>query len=92
MSSWIPRTTYNGIEYGGSHDFYWWDINYNPGAVFDSNLGTYDLALPNCTTYCYGRIQEAGDPIPVSRFANANNWHNYLTNGWTYVSFNINNV
>ena len=92
MSNWTPRTTYNGIQYGGYHDWYWWDTAYNPGAVFDSGLGTYDLALPNCTTYCYGRIQEAGDPIPVSTFANARNWHYNLTNGWTYVSFSISAV
>lgn len=92
MSSWTPRTVYNGIEYGGAQDMFYWDTAYNPGAVFDSGLGTYDLALPNCTTYCYGRIQEAGDPVPVSVFANANQWHNYLTNGWTAIPFSIDDV
>ena len=87
MSNWIPRTAYNGIEYGGFHDFYFWDTAYNPGAVFDPILNTYDLAIPNCTTYAYGRILEQGDPVPVSSLVNANQWHNYLTNGWTYRPF-----
>lgn len=90
MSSWTPRTVYNGIEYGGNHQQYWWDENLNPGATFTTYLGTYDYALPNCTTYCWGRILEAGDQIPVTYLANANNWHNNLTNGWTAISFNIN--
>ena len=92
MSSWTPRTVYNGIEYGGNHDFYWWDIAYNPGAVFDPYLNTYDLALPNCTTYCWGRILEQGDPVPVTALVNANQWHNNLTNGWTYQPFNYSYV
>ena len=92
MSNWNPRTVYNGIEYGGSHDQYWWDENLNPGATFTSSVGTYDFALPNCTTYCWGRMLEAGDPVPVSYLANANNWHNNLTNGWTYMNFNANAV
>ena len=90
MSNWIPRTVYNGIEYGGNHAFYWWDETLNPGATFTTSVGTYDYALPNCTTYCWGRMLEAGDQIPVSYLANANNWHNVLTNGWTYVLFSVN--
>lgn len=84
MSEWYTRTTRSGLEYGGaSHDNFW-NINYNPGA-------TPRLCLANCTTYAYGRILEAGDLIPVSQFRNANNWHNYLTNGWTYEPFNASN-
>lgn len=92
MSSWIPRTVYNGIEYGGNHDFLWWDIAYNPGAVFDAGLNTYDLSLPNCTCYCIGRILEAGDSLPVAGLPNANQWHNNLINGWTYQPFNYSYV
>lgn len=88
MSNWIPRTVYNGIEYQGSSSQYFWDENLNPGATFVQYLGTYDYALPNCTTYCWGRMLEVGDTVPVTYLANANQWHNNLTNGWTYVNFN----
>ena len=70
MSSWTPRTVYNGIEYGGNHQQYWWDENLNPGATFTIALGTYDYALPNCTTYCWGRILEAGDPVCIKVYDN----------------------
>ena len=92
MSNWTPRTVYNGIEYGGYHQQYWWDENLNPGAQFVTSVGTYDYALPNCTTYCWGRILEEGDQIPVTYLANANTWHQHLTNGWTYENFNAANV
>ena len=81
MSEWYSRTNRTGIEYGGSSNDYYWNINYNPGA-------TPRLCLANCTCYAYGRILESGDLAPVSAFRNANTWHNYLTNGWTYQPFN----
>lgn len=83
MSNWTSRTNRSGIEYGGSSHDYFWNKNINPNA-------TPALCLANCTTYAYGRILEAGDLAPVSIIKNANNWHNYLTNGWTYQGFNPN--
>ena len=87
--TWIRRNSRNGIEYGGSASQYYWNYPTNPGAYFDPSLGTYDLALPNCTTYAYGRILEAGDPAPITGWHNAAAWHAYLTNGWTYAPFNF---
>lgn len=87
---WVPRTTRTGIEYGQAQGAYYWSDSINPGATFDSNLGTYDLALPNCTTYAYGRVLEAGDPYPITGWHNANAWHAYVTNGWTAVAYSGN--
>lgn len=88
MSSWIPRTTRTGIEYGQAEAQYYWDTGWNPGASFDNNLGTYDLALPNCTTYAYGRVQEMGAPAPISGWHNASAWDSYLINSWTWINYN----
>ena len=90
--TWNPRTSRNGIEYGGYASQYYWEYPTNPGAYFDPSLNTYDLALPNCTTYAYGRILEAGDPAPITGFHNANAWHYYLTNGWTYEAYSDHTV
>lgn len=96
MSSWIPRT--NNSNMTPSNNAYW-DASLNIGATFyvwypyqgapnAVYCNTYNLALPNCTTYAYGRILEAGDPAPISGFHNANAWHSYLINGWTAIAYN----
>lgn len=77
MSNWTPRLTKAGIGYA---NMFWWNPSINPNA-------NTSYCLPNCTTYAYGRILEAGDPAPVSRIRNANHWHEVLTNGWTYVNY-----
>lgn len=92
MSSWTPRTSVTGIRYGQTNDKYYWDYSWNPGAYFDSSLNTYDLALPNCTTYAWGRVREMGAPGPITGWHNASAWHAYLTNGWTYVSYSLANL
>lgn len=85
-STWIKRTSRSGIEYGGSASNYYWNINLNAGA-------TTRLCLANCTTYCYGRILEAGDLAPVRYgFPNANAWHTALINGWTYEPYDFNTL
>lgn len=84
---WTPLTDRSVIEYGGLYSHFFWNDSYNPGASFDYNLGTYDLALPNCTTYAYGRVLMAGDPAPISGWHNANAWHSYVINGWQAVPF-----
>lgn len=89
---WTVRQTVTGIEYGGTSSQYYWNEGLNPGASFDAGLNTYDLALPNCTTYAYGRILEAGDPAPISGWHNASAWHNYLINGWTYEAYSDHTV
>ena len=92
MSSWIPRTSVVGIRYGDANDGTYWYYPTNPGAYYDSGLGTYDLALPNCTTYAYGRVLEQGSPAPISGWHSAQAWHNALANGWTYVGYSFANV
>lgn len=92
MNRWIPRTTVIGIRYGDSNDGTYWYYPTNPGAYYDPGLGTYDLALPNCTTYAYGRVLEQGSPAPISGWHAAQNWHEALANGWTYVGYSFSNV
>ena len=92
MSRWVPRTSVTGIRYGQADDKWYWDYNYNPGAYYDPSLQTYDLALPNCTTYAYGRVREMGAPAPISGWHNASAWHAYLINGWTYEAYAANKV
>ena len=87
---WTPLTSNSTIVYGGSNDTYFWYDPPNPGAYFDPGLGTYDLALPNCTTYAYGRILMAGDPAPITGWHNASAWHAYVTNGWNAVPYSGN--
>lgn len=92
MSNWIPRTSVTGIRYGQAQDQWYWDYTYNPGAYYDPSLQTYDLALPNCTTYAYGRVQEMGAPAPISGWHNASAWNSHLTNGWTAVPYSLANL
>lgn len=92
MSSYVPRTTISGLEPGGSANSYYWVASINPGATFDPGLNTYDLCLPNCTTYCFGRALEVGSPAPISGWHNASAWHNYLINGWVAVPYSLANV
>lgn len=82
MSSWISRTTRNGIEYPSANYWTW------------NNAGcTTALCLANCTTYAYGRILDAGDPAPVSYgFPDADYWHTDVQNGWTAIPYNFSNL
>lgn len=80
LSAWVERTNCDGIKYGEESSGYYWDSSNNPNASFG-------LCLPNCTTYAYGRVLEAGCEAPVSAIHNANNWHNYVANGWSVVNF-----
>ena len=71
------RQTANGLGY--PNQFYW-NILVNPNATISNGLA-------NCTTFAYGCIKEDGHPAPVSLIANANVWHRYLSNGWSYVPY-----
>lgn len=51
--SWTVRSTYNGIEYGGSASQYYWSASFNPYAY-------PSICLANCTCYAAGRQAEAG--------------------------------
>lgn len=75
----MGKYTLNDVVYGGSlHDRLWEN---NPNA-------TVPNCIPNCTTLAYGLAYIK----PVSRIVNASNWHNYLTNGWTYERFDRSRV
>lgn len=69
------REIIDGLEYGGSAHKYYWDPSVNPNATIINGL-------PDCTTFAFGAVLEAGLPAPVSKIVAAGNWHNYLINGW----------
>lgn len=53
MSSWTPRITMSGMEYGGTANQHYW--------VSGNNYYAYpNICLANCTCYAWGRIIEAG--------------------------------
>lgn len=78
-------TSIKGLEYGGKYNKFFWDINNNP-------LASIKNCLPNCTCFVIGDILSDGLPMPVNPVRNANQWHLYLTNGWTLHNFDIKNV
>lgn len=68
-----PRTSIDGLEYGGYANEYYWSSR-NPYATADGTyLGTN--CLPNCTTYAYGRCLELGIGAPVWSARGASSWH-----------------
>lgn len=71
------RTTAKGLEYPNR---FYWDINLNPYASIVNGLA-------DCTAFSYGAIIEDGHRPVVSRVCNANNFHKYLINGWSYIPF-----
>ena len=71
------RTTAEGLGY--PNPFYW-DINRNPYASVLNGLA-------DCTCYTYGAVIEDGHRPIVSRVCNADNYHKYLINGWSYVPY-----
>lgn len=71
------RTTAKGLEYPNK---FYWDRSENPNATISNGLA-------NCTTFVYGAIKEDGHRVPVSVIVNANNWHQFLTNGWMSMPF-----
>ena len=71
------RTTAEGLEYPNR---FYWDINLNPYASVLNGLA-------DCTAFSYGAIIEDGHRPCVSRVCNANNYHKYLINGWSYIPF-----
>lgn len=74
-------TSIKGLEYGGKYSKYFWDINNNP-------LASVKNCLPNCTCFVIGDVLSDGLPKPVDPVRNANQWHLFLTNGWTLLDFN----
>ena len=71
------RTSAKGLEYPNG---YYWNIATNPYASVLNGLA-------DCTCYCYGAVVEEGHRPVVSRVCNANNFHKYLINGWSYIPY-----
>lgn len=76
------RTTSKGLEYPNK---YYWDVSRNPYASIINGLA-------DCTCFAYGAIIEDGHRPVVSRVCNADSYHKYLINGWSYVPFDINKL
>ena len=71
------RQTAKGLEYPNK---FYWDISRNPYASVLNGLA-------DCTCYCYGAVIEDGHRPIVSRVCNANNYHKYLIDGWSYIPY-----
>ena len=71
------RKTIEGLQYPNK---YYWDINLNPYASILNGLA-------DCTCYTYGAVIEEGHRPVVSRVCNADNFHKYLINGWSYIDY-----
>lgn len=65
---------------GGKFSKYFWDLAYNPNA-------TVIYGLANCTTLTVGMTYINGQPYPVSRITNADQFHTVLINGWTCIPY-----
>lgn len=77
-------TSVKGLEYGGKYNHFFW-TGLNP-------LATVTNCLPNCTTFVLGDLLADKLPNPLSNVYNANQWHLYLTNGYTLHDFDYSNV
>ena len=71
------RVTAKGLEYPNS---YYWDIDKNPYASVLNGLA-------DCTAFSFGAVIEDGHRPVVSRVCNANNYHKFLINGWSYINY-----
>ena len=71
------RTSAKGLEYPNK---YYWDKKVTP-------YGDIRNGLADCTCFAYGAIIEDGHRPVVDRICNANNFHKYLINGWSYVPY-----
>ena len=73
----MTRTTAKGLGY--PNPFYY-DIVINPYASVLNGLA-------DCTCYTYGAVKESGHRAIVSKVCNANVFHKYLINGWSYIPY-----
>lgn len=71
------RTTADGLAYPNK---YYWDVSRNPYATVPDGLA-------DCTCYCFGAVIEDGHRPVVSKVCNANSYHKYLINGWTWIPY-----
>lgn len=73
------------IKYGGLYHYFFWDPAFNP-------LATISNCLANCTCMVLGDCGVTGTPRPVSRAVGAAHWHEYLTNDWKKINYDISKV
>lgn len=73
------------LSYGGKYHNQCWNPQFNKEATIPN-------ALANCTAAVIAFCLIENDPSPVSIISDASNWHNYLTNGWRCIDFDINKV
>lgn len=71
------RVTDKGLEYPNK---YYWDKNV-------TCYGDIRNGLADCTCYAYGAVLEEGHRPVVSRLCNADSFHKYLINGWSYIPY-----
>ena len=79
------RYNINDLAYGGKYHNEAWNPQFNKEATIPN-------ALANCTAGVIAFCLIERDPLPVSVISDASNWHNYLTNGWRCIDFDINKV
>lgn len=77
-------TSVKGLEFGGKYNQFFW-TGLNP-------LANVKSCLPNCTTFVLGDLMVDKLPNPLTKVRNANQWHLYLTNGYTLYDFEYSNV
>lgn len=73
----MMRVSAKGLEYPNK---YYWDKARNP-------YGDILNGLADCTCYCYGAVIEEGHRPVVSKVCNADSYHKYLINGWSYIPY-----
>lgn len=73
----MMRVSAKGLEYP---NVYYWDKARNP-------YGDILNGLADCTCYCYGAVIEEGHRPVVSKVCNADSYHKYLINGWSYIPY-----
>lgn len=71
------RTTSEGLGY--PNPFYWDKLV--------TIYGDIRNGLADCTCYGYGAVLEMGHRPIVSKVCNADSFHKYLINGWSYIPY-----
>lgn len=79
------RFTINDLSYEGRYHDCFWNKDYNKNADITNGLA-------NCTTAVIGFCLAENNPLPVSRIVPASEWHNYLTNDWKKIPFELDKV
>jgi hypothetical protein len=75
----------NDLAYGGKYHDQCWNPQFNKEATIPN-------ALANCTAAVIAFCLIEKNPLPVSVISDASGWHNFLTNGWRCIDFDVNKV